>query len=658
MRSGYPFQVGDWIEVKSAPEVLKTLDHQASLDDLLFMPEMVQHCGRRFQVAAPVQPGRRRNRGLDPRRMADTVNLGTRCDGSGHDGCGGGCLMLWKAAWLTAVDGPAADGVERSAATTAHADRLAEIPPLPMQYEAAVGGRCQFGRPGPDTGTVPGMATLRHLADETARHGLLPKFLRRALGNGAKEHPAARGRITGEIQNDPDGAENLDPACRTAMAGDAPIRTVATARRFAIKICSDLSAVTAEWEELEQEATAFHTRGWLLPLYRILAPKFNATPLFVTVCDRDSNRPLMLLPLCIRRKWGLIVIEFADFGITDYNAPLLSPELNLNAVQAQELWDNICACLPPADIMLFDKIPETVSGRLVPLDHLKWVKRMDMRAWAISLPKTRDEYDKTIPRPKDRKEQRRKRRHLTDCAGELTLVHAATEREGREIFQAFRKQRQVRYKQTGFRDILDDPVFLSFWETVTFESWDRLVALSALKARDRIVATLLALRHNNNYLLVAHCFESIAEGLSPGIVAIDEMVTHLIGSGTKTFDFTIGNEGYKRQFGVEASLLYDGICPLSPQGWLFLQAVNAKRRFKAAVYPRITACRCQVRDQWKMLAQGDWNLIRRARPGDGCTKQDGPPASPARRSGHGDAGCDHVAGKAQPKPARSPDLVT
>jgi hypothetical protein len=302
MRSGYPFQVGDWVEVRPESDVLETLDQQASLDDLLFMPEMVQHCGRRFQVAAPVQPGRRRNQNCDPRHMAGTVNLGTRCDGSGHDGCRGGCLMLWKAAWLTAVDGPAADTAVPSAAATASADRLAEGAALPMHYAAAVDGRCQFGRPGPDTGTAPGMATLRHLADQMARHGLLPKFLRQALGNTAKAPLVARAGTTGDRRNDPDSVEN--PACQIALAGDVPMQTAATTKRFAITVCSDPSAVTADWEELERQATAFQTRGWLLPLYRIVAPKFNAAPLFVTVRDRNTDRPLMLLPLCIRRKWG------------------------------------------------------------------------------------------------------------------------------------------------------------------------------------------------------------------------------------------------------------------------------------------------------------------------------------------------------------------
>src|SRR5205823_5514963 len=43
-------RAGDWVEVKSAEEILATLDEQGRLDGLPFMPEMLQYCGKRLQV--------------------------------------------------------------------------------------------------------------------------------------------------------------------------------------------------------------------------------------------------------------------------------------------------------------------------------------------------------------------------------------------------------------------------------------------------------------------------------------------------------------------------------------------------------------------------------------------------------------------------------
>ena len=41
---------GDWVEVRSEQEILSTLDDGAALDGLVFMPEMLAFCGRRFRV--------------------------------------------------------------------------------------------------------------------------------------------------------------------------------------------------------------------------------------------------------------------------------------------------------------------------------------------------------------------------------------------------------------------------------------------------------------------------------------------------------------------------------------------------------------------------------------------------------------------------------
>ena len=44
---------GDVVWVRSASEILATLDATGALDELPFMPEMIPFCGRRFVVACP-----------------------------------------------------------------------------------------------------------------------------------------------------------------------------------------------------------------------------------------------------------------------------------------------------------------------------------------------------------------------------------------------------------------------------------------------------------------------------------------------------------------------------------------------------------------------------------------------------------------------------
>ena len=96
----------EWIRVRSKEEILATLDSKGRLEDMPFMPEMLQFCGQRFQVSKRAHKTCDPVNGLESRRMPNAVHLDNlRCDGSAHDGCQAGCLLFWKEAWLERVDG-------------------------------------------------------------------------------------------------------------------------------------------------------------------------------------------------------------------------------------------------------------------------------------------------------------------------------------------------------------------------------------------------------------------------------------------------------------------------------------------------------------------------------------------------------------------------
>lgn len=97
-------KVGDWVEVRSKEEILRTLDSNGQLEGMPFMPEMFAYCGRRFRVY------KRAHKTCDTvfptrgRRVSRAVHLETRCDGAAHGGCQAGCLIFWKESWLKLVE--------------------------------------------------------------------------------------------------------------------------------------------------------------------------------------------------------------------------------------------------------------------------------------------------------------------------------------------------------------------------------------------------------------------------------------------------------------------------------------------------------------------------------------------------------------------------
>jgi hypothetical protein len=80
------------------------LDENGELDNLPFMPEMLQFCGKQLIVHKVAHKLCDTISATGLRWMNSAVHLtGARCDGQAHGGCQTGCSIYWKEAWLRPV---------------------------------------------------------------------------------------------------------------------------------------------------------------------------------------------------------------------------------------------------------------------------------------------------------------------------------------------------------------------------------------------------------------------------------------------------------------------------------------------------------------------------------------------------------------------------
>jgi hypothetical protein len=128
MREVPRLHVGNLVEVRSAAEILATLDEKGELDNLPFMPEMLQFCGKRLTVhkAAHKLCDTISQSGL--RWMNNAVHLtGARCDGQSHGGCQTACSLYWKEAWLRRVTDDQSCAGSEPTGLPADSDRLSAL---------------------------------------------------------------------------------------------------------------------------------------------------------------------------------------------------------------------------------------------------------------------------------------------------------------------------------------------------------------------------------------------------------------------------------------------------------------------------------------------------------------------------------------------------
>ena len=100
-------RAGDWIEVRSKEEILRSLDEHGRLDNLPFMPQMFEYCGRKFQVFKRAHKTCDTVNYTGGRSLPEGIHLDLRCNGQAYGGCQAACLIFWKEAWLKPIGGDA-----------------------------------------------------------------------------------------------------------------------------------------------------------------------------------------------------------------------------------------------------------------------------------------------------------------------------------------------------------------------------------------------------------------------------------------------------------------------------------------------------------------------------------------------------------------------
>ena len=114
---------GDLVRIRSADEILSTLDSDGTVDGLPFMPEMLKYAGREFRIQSSAH--KTCDGQAEIRKMDNTVHLEElRCDGGAHGGCQAGCLLFWREEWLR----PASEA-QAAASATAEETALAKLTP-------------------------------------------------------------------------------------------------------------------------------------------------------------------------------------------------------------------------------------------------------------------------------------------------------------------------------------------------------------------------------------------------------------------------------------------------------------------------------------------------------------------------------------------------
>ena len=365
----------------------------------------------------------------------------------------------------------------------------------------------------------------------------------------------------------------------TAVTRTAPAGRRATSPVLTAEAVADWEAARSRWARLAVHGTAlaFQQTPWLDAWYRQCLG--SGSPLIVFIRDADGTRDLLALPLVVTREGRKRVIGFADGGLTDYNAPALAGDSGIT-LEGARLWRALRSALPRADLLRFEKMPETILGRPNPLASMPGVAASSLIGNILHVPGTWDEWHWALERT-FRKELERSGRVFEKHPG-ATFRRYEAGSEADQIYAELKRMQAARIAELGLPYILDDEPARGFYDALVRDGLrDGTAVLTALTIGDEVVAALLGITDGRHFAMTRLATpDARHKNFSPGRMIIERTMKMLHGEGFRAFDFTIGDYSYKRRIGVTPVPMVELTRALSPIGWPEIVGVAAKAAIK------------------------------------------------------------------------------
>jgi CelD/BcsL family acetyltransferase involved in cellulose biosynthesis len=249
------------------------------------------------------------------------------------------------------------------------------------------------------------------------------------------------------------------------------------------------------------------------------------------------------------------------------------------------LFADVCRQIAERPGLVFDaveltKMPETVGDQPNPFMALATALNPS-GAHSTRLADKWDDFYNDKRSSATRRRDRTKRKRLGDL-GEVRFVTAETDQDIAGTLDTLIAQKSQAFNKMGVPDLFAKPGHRAFFHAVATDPSARgLIHVSRLDVGQTPAATNLGLILGGAYY---HMLASYDAGpvsrFGPGAAHLQDLMAYAINRGCHTFDFTIGDERYKREWSDRALLLHDHRCSVTLKGWVAMLPAEAIARVK------------------------------------------------------------------------------
>lgn len=382
------------------------------------------------------------------------------------------------------------------------------------------------------------------------------------------------------------------------------------ARIARVEAFDTMAAAEAPWRELEAGAswaTPFQRFDFLAAWQRHVGGAEEFQPRIVVARDA-SGRPLLLLPLAVRREHGVRCARFMGGRHATFNAPVMAWSFAA-AVTRADLHAVLAALRsPPAgiDVLVLEQQPGQWRGLRNPMLTLPAQPSVnECPLLTIAPDAAPTDYFKNSSRRYLRNKKERKLERLPG----YRHLEATSDADIARILDAFFRLKPLRMAAQGLPDIFSEPGVQSFVREACharLPCGGRAIALHALECDAEVLAIFAGMSDGSRFSTMFGTYTlSPNARYSPGMVLARIMIDRYAAQGHGGFDLGVGSDGYKHAFCKENEPLFDSFIGLSHCGTLTAAVLSQLARAKRAIKhsPALMALAGRARSLWRSGAR-------------------------------------------------------
>jgi CelD/BcsL family acetyltransferase involved in cellulose biosynthesis len=355
-----------------------------------------------------------------------------------------------------------------------------------------------------------------------------------------------------------------------------------------LQACGDLVEIEPEWRAFERQAdhSVFQSFDWLATWQRHIGSRQGTIPAIVLGRDGDGAI-LFIVPFAIETRGTVRRLTWLAAELCDYNAPLLARRFSdrVSAGHFEPVWHDVVKLLRADRRFRFDlidlqKMPEAVGGQRNPLLDLEVL----VHASAAHIADLGGDWDTFYSAKRSSATRKRERRQLKQLAehGDVRFIDEGDRDELAQTMATLIRQKSHAFARMGVEDFLARPGYREFFLAAATDPRMRdLIHVSRLEVGTIPAATGLGLKFRGCYYLILSSYEDgELSRLGPGRAHLQALLRHAIDCGLRHFDFTVGDEAYKRDWCDREQRLYDHLAAASLRGAMVVALTTAFRRTK------------------------------------------------------------------------------